>query len=55
MKNIIPTPAEVGKEGLIVLGGLVLAALVLNQFPKLRDYVAGSSITLRDQQGRVLW
>lgn len=39
MKNIIPTAPEVGREALIVLGGAILAAIVVGQFPTLRDWM----------------
>lgn len=39
MKNIIPTAPEVGREALIVLGGAILAAIVVGQFPTLRDWI----------------
>lgn len=52
--NIIPTLPEIGKETLTVLCGLILAALILNQFPALKAYVSGASITLKDSSGRTL-
>lgn len=36
---IIPKPVEVGREALIVLGGALLAAFVMGQFPALRAWV----------------
>jgi hypothetical protein len=39
MKNIIPTAPEVGREALIVLGGAIIAAIVVGQFPTLRDWI----------------
>lgn len=39
MKGLIPSPVEVGREALIVLGGAVLAALILSQVPALRDWI----------------
>lgn len=39
LKNIIPSLPEVGREAIIVLGGALLAALVVGQFPQLRDWI----------------
>lgn len=52
--NIIPTPAEFIKEGLLVAGGLLIAALILRQFPALRAYVTGASISVKDATGKEL-
>lgn len=51
----IPTPAAVVREGIVVLGGLLLAAYILSRFPKVSAWVAGQSITIKDPQGRVLY
>ena len=37
--KIMPTFTEVGREALIVIGGAVLAALVISQIPSLRDWI----------------
>lgn len=55
IQKIIPTPVEVGREALIVLGGLLIAALILSRFPKVRDFVAGQSITVKDPSGSILF
>ena len=39
MKNMLPTGPEFIREALIVIGGAVLAALVLSQFPTLRAFI----------------
>ena len=39
MKTIIPTLPEVGREALIVLGGALIAALIVGQIPGLRDWI----------------
>jgi hypothetical protein len=52
----IPTPVEVGRETLIVIGGVICAALILSRFPGLKSWIADQgAITLRDSQDRVLW
>lgn len=55
LSKIIPSPVEVGREGLIVLGGLLIAALILSRFPKIRDFVAGQSITVKDSRNNILY
>jgi hypothetical protein len=55
LSKIVPTVPEVAREGLIVLGGLLLAAYVLSHFPKIRDWVAAQSITVKDSSGRTLY
>lgn len=37
--KVIPTAPEVAREALIVVGGAILAALVIGQFPPLRDWI----------------
>ncbi|CAN5166086.1 hypothetical protein BH10PSE16_BH10PSE16_43790 [soil metagenome] len=39
LKAIIPSVPEIGREALIVLGGALLAALIVGQFPSLRDWM----------------
>lgn len=37
--KIIPTIPEIGREALIVVGGAILAALIIGQIPALRDWI----------------
>lgn len=37
--SFIPKPAEIGREALIVVGGALLAALIIGQVPALRDWI----------------
>jgi hypothetical protein len=39
MKKMIPSVADVTKEGLIVLGGAILAALIIGQLPGLKQWI----------------
>lgn len=39
MKNIIPTGPEFMREALIVIGGALLAALVLSKLPAVRAFI----------------
>ena len=39
VKAIIPKPAEIGREALIVLGGAILAALIIGQLPGVKAWV----------------
>jgi hypothetical protein len=53
--KIIPAPVSVLREGLIVLGGVLLAAWVLSRFPALQSFVRASSITVDDKAGNNLF
>lgn len=55
LKAIIPAPEAVLREGVIVLGGLLIAAFVISRFPKLQQFVTGNSITVKNQSGDVLY
>lgn len=35
----VPKPAEIGREAIIVMGGALLAALVIGQLPGLRAWI----------------
>lgn len=39
LKNWVPKPSEIGREALIVIGGALLAALIVGQFPSLKDWI----------------
>lgn len=39
MKNIIPAPAAILREAIIVLGGALIAAFILSKLPPLKQYV----------------
>lgn len=39
LKQMIPAPSAVVREGLIVFGGLLIAAAILSQFPGLKKFV----------------
>ena len=39
MNKIIPSVPEVAREALIVVGGALLAALIVGQFPQLKDWI----------------
>jgi hypothetical protein len=55
LKTIIPTPGEVGREALIVLGGILIAAYIISRFPKLQTFVQASSVTVRDSNKNVIF
>ncbi|MTV36285.1 hypothetical protein [Duganella radicis] len=55
LSKLIPAPVEVGREALTVLGGLLIAAFILSRFPKIRDFVAGQSITVKDSSNNILF
>lgn len=37
--RVVPKPAEIGREAMIVIGGAILAAFVIGQFPALRAWI----------------
>ncbi len=39
MKSILPSGPEVMREAVILIGGAILAAIILSQLPALRDYI----------------
>jgi len=39
VKNILPSPAEIAREGLIVLGGAIIAAIIVGQLPALKAWL----------------
>jgi hypothetical protein len=55
VKKIIPAPEAVLREGLIVLGGLLIAAYILSKFPALQQFVTSNSVTVKDPNGNVLY
>jgi hypothetical protein len=55
LAKIIPPPTAIVREGVIVLGGLLLAAFVLSRFPRLRDWVTAQSITVTDPNKNILY
>jgi hypothetical protein len=36
---MIPAPAAIAKEAIIVIGGALLAALIIGQLPGVRDWI----------------
>jgi hypothetical protein len=55
MKAIIPSVPEVLREAIILGAGLLVVAVVLNSFPKVKKYITDASITIKDQDGNVLY
>lgn len=39
MNKFLPTPPDVIRESLIVIGGAIIAAAVIGQLPALRDWI----------------
>jgi hypothetical protein len=37
--KILPKPAELGREALIVIGGALLAAFIVGQLPGVREWM----------------
>lgn len=38
-KGLIPSPPEIGREAIIVIGGALLAALIIGNIPPVRDWI----------------
>jgi hypothetical protein len=51
IKPYIPSGQSVIREGLIVLGGVLIAAWVLSRFPTLQKFVQSNSITVNNANG----
>lgn len=49
--KIIPPVHLVLREGLIVLGGVLIAAFIISRFPKVKQFVSDSSITVKGESG----
>lgn len=41
--SIIPSGNELLRESLVIIGGAILAALVLSQLPELRNWIASNT------------
>lgn len=55
LKKIIPGPVVMTREVIIVLVGVLGAALIISRFPALKKLVTESSITVKDDKGEVLY
>jgi len=55
LKKIIPAPEAVLREGLIVLGGLLIAAYILSKFPALQQFVTSNSLTVKNGDGTPMY
>ena len=55
IKQVVPPPVAVLREGLIVLGGVLLAAYVISKFPAVQKFVMANSVTVKTEDGQVLY
>lgn len=55
ISSIIPTGPQVAREALIVLGGVLIAAFIISRFPALRKFVGDASITVKDDNGNIIY
>lgn len=55
LSKIIPTGPEVAREALIVLAGVLIAALILSRFPALQKFVSQNSLTVKADDGSTLF
>lgn len=43
MSQVLPSGQEVLRESLVLIGGAILAALILSQLPELRAWIASNT------------
>lgn len=55
IKQIIPSVPDVLKEGLITLGGVLIAAYIISKFPAVQNFVTANAVTVKDGDGKVLF
>lgn len=56
MSKWIPGPHEIVREGIIVLGGVLLSALILSRLPAVKAWVQRQgTIVVKDQNGNTLF
>jgi hypothetical protein len=55
LKPYLPSHHEIIREGLIVLGGVLIAAWILSRFPSVKQFVQGNSLTINDQNKQVIF
>jgi hypothetical protein len=55
IKTIIPSGPQVAREALIVLGGVLIAAFIISRFPSLQKFVSDNSVTVKTDDGKVVW
>jgi hypothetical protein len=53
--SVLPTVPELTKSTLVTLGGILIAAFILSRCPKLRNWAAGQSLTVKDTSGKILY
>jgi len=47
--RIIPTVPEIAKEGILVFCGVLIAALIVSRFPRLKAFVEENSFTVKNK------
>lgn len=55
LRKLIPSPVEIGREAIIVLAGVTIAALVISYFPAWQKRIQAASITVKDETGKILF
>ncbi len=55
LSKIIPSGPEVARETIVVLCGLLLAAYIISKFPRVQKFVAANSLTVKNEDGKVLF
>lgn len=55
IRDVVPPPARIATEVLIVLGGVLGAAFIISQFPALQKLVQSNSVVVKSDKGEVLF
>lgn len=55
LKTIIPTGPQVAREALTVLAGVLIAAFILSRFPALQKFVTDNSLTVKRDDGQIMF
>lgn len=55
LKTIIPTGPQVAREAIVVLAGVLIAAFILSRFPALQKFVTDNSLTVKRDDGQIMF
>ncbi|MBC3930363.1 hypothetical protein [Undibacterium curvum] len=55
IKNVMPPATSIVREGLITLGGILLAAFIISRWPQAKKFVESNSLTVKDQAGNTIF
>ena len=55
LKTLIPTGPQVAREAIVVLAGVLIAAFILSRFPALQKFVTDNSLTVKRDDGQIMF